>query len=114
METKDIADHEPSLWIPITDPITLAHLGKLGEELGECSAIVSRCIIQGMDGVDPSSGKINRDALRDELADVNAMTRLASELFALPLDTMQTRVQRKMKMKRTWHDMLRAYLKGQT
>ena len=42
METKDIK--EPSLWLPETDQMLLAALAKLGEEAGELSAIVCRCI----------------------------------------------------------------------
>lgn len=46
--------------------------GECDEECGELSAICARCIIQGLDGVDPKSGKKNRDALREEMADVFA------------------------------------------
>lgn len=50
----------PNPWHPISDPVDLKHLGKLSEELGECSAAVARCIIQGIDECEPVTGKINR------------------------------------------------------
>lgn len=49
----------PSKWIPITDFVALAHLGKAGEESAELSGILFRTIIQGIDGVDPDTGKSN-------------------------------------------------------
>lgn len=48
-------------WHPMTDAINLAHLGKLAEELNECGAAVARCIIQGIDGSEPVTGKPNRE-----------------------------------------------------
>lgn len=36
-------------WHPEKDAVRLKHLGKLAEELNECGAAVSRCIIQGID-----------------------------------------------------------------
>lgn len=59
---------EPNPWQPISDPIDLAHLGKLGEELNEAGAAVNRCIIQGLDGVEPITGKVNRERIVDMLA----------------------------------------------
>src|SRR4051812_1950163 len=64
----DIVKANP--WQPIRGPIDLAVLGKFGEELGECQAAVSRCIIQGLGGAEPVTGKINQDWLEDEVADV--------------------------------------------
>lgn len=101
------APKKPSLWIPVTDVVDLAHLGKLAEELGECSAIVSRCIIQGMDGAEPSTGKINRAALEDEIADVFAMAQLAARRFRLSWPRTAVRIERKKAMKREWHKMLK-------
>ncbi len=96
-----------SKWVPMTDLIDLAHLGKLGEEAGELSSIVSRCIIQGIDECDPETGKPNRQALMEELADVYAMGNLCTERFGLDVVQIVGRRDRKMAMKRAWHDMLR-------
>lgn len=97
----------PSKWIPVANEVDLAHLGKLGEELGELSAIVSRCIIQGIDGADPETGKPNLLALQEEIADVRAMSQLAIERFNLAEGEIVFRAQRKVAMKRTWHAMLK-------
>ena len=46
-------------WQPERDPIRLAILGKLLEELAEAQAIVARCIIQGIDESEPVTGVHN-------------------------------------------------------
>lgn len=53
----------PSKWIPMTNLVDLAHLGKLLEECGELTGITARCIIQGIDEADPESGKKNHLAV---------------------------------------------------
>jgi hypothetical protein len=98
---------KPSLWIPITDAVDLAHLGKLAEELGECSAIVGRCIIQGADGAEPTTGKINRVALEEEIVDVFAAAQLVAKRFGLSWPRTAQRIERKKRMKREWHRMLK-------
>jgi hypothetical protein len=81
VNTDDIAAAPPSPWKPEADPVNLAILGKLSEELGELSGIVSRCIIQGIDGREPRSDVANRAALQDEIADVAACIMIAVERF---------------------------------
>jgi hypothetical protein len=61
-----------SKWIPTTDLLILRRMGKLIEELSELSAVASRCVIQGIDETDPSSGIVNRLRLESEIADVYA------------------------------------------
>lgn len=97
----------PSKWIPMTDLLALAHLGKLGEETNELGAIVFRCIIQGIDEHDPETGKPNRQALAEEIADVRAMAELVCEHFEFDMPEIWKRIERKKNMKRAWHDMLR-------
>lgn len=92
-------------WHPITDTVDLKHLGKLGEELGECGAAVARCIIQGIDEAEPTTGKINREWLEDEIADVAANAQLVAERFGLDKDRIRDRAERKVAQLRTWHDM---------
>jgi tRNA A37 methylthiotransferase MiaB len=89
----------PSRWIPMTDLPALAHLGRLGEEAGKLSAIISRCIIQGIDAIDPDTGEQNRIALEKEIADVIANSQLAVEHFNLSRQHISDRVDRKMAMK---------------
>lgn len=46
--------------------------GKLAEEANELAGICARIAIQGLDGLDPATGKPNRQALAEEMADVEA------------------------------------------
>lgn len=72
MDTADkLRDANP--WKAESDPVKLAVLGKLAEELGELTAAVARCIIQGVDGAHPVTGKPNIDWLFEEHIDVENM-----------------------------------------
>jgi hypothetical protein len=93
-------------WVPMTRPIDLKHLGKLGEELNECGAAVMRCIIQGIDEAEPVTGKVNRKWLEDEAADVLANIDLVIEHFGLDAGRISERVVRKQAHLRGWHSML--------
>jgi hypothetical protein len=83
----------------------LRRMGKLGEELGELQAVAARCIIQGIDEVDPASGKTNRQRLTEEIADVYAQLDCTRD--ALQLDNVQigVRRQRKIGYMREWEAM---------
>ena len=70
-------------WNVETSPLRKRHLGKTLEELGELTAVVARCMIQGIDEVDPSSGKLNRLRLEEEIADVYAQLDMLEDLFDL-------------------------------
>lgn len=93
-------------WQPMTRPIDLKHLGKLGEELGEANSAVSRCVIQGIDEREPITGKSNREWLEDELADVLANIDLVAGHFNLDWQRMWKRRNEKMRHLRAWHEML--------
>lgn len=95
----------PNPWHPMTDAVDLKHLGKLIEELGEAVAAASRCVIQGIDEAEPVTGKINRQWLQDELADVRASIALVENRFNLDPDAMAKRVLRKVKHLRQWHEL---------
>lgn len=105
VDTDRIAD-EPSMWVPMTNPVDLAHIGKLGEEASELAAVCARITIQGIDGVDPGTGKTNLQALMDEIADVRAMSELAMEKFSLDRPAIAVREVKKMHHKRLWHKRL--------
>lgn len=82
----ETADHlrDANPWQAEPDPVVLAVLGKLVEELGELQAAAARCIIQGMAGFHPVTGKPNVEWLMEEHADVrNMMNHL---LLRMPLD----------------------------
>ena len=92
-------------WHPITDAVDLKHLGKLGEECGELSAAVARCIIQGVEEREPVSGKLNSAWLTEEVADVIANINLVVERFGLDRAAINERSRRKYVQLKTWHDM---------
>lgn len=90
-------------WHPMADPVDLKHLGKLLEELGECTAAASRCLIQGMDEREPTTGEVNRDWLAKEMSDVAAQFALIYERFGVGVD--RARADRKIEQCRAWHRM---------
>lgn len=96
-------------WVPTTNLMMLRRMGKfgeeLGEELGELSAVTNRCIIQGIDEVDPSSGKTNRQRLIEEIADVMAQCEVTIEKLGLPLDAINERVAHKRLSMQMWEEM---------
>lgn len=92
-------------WHPMTDPVALKHLGKLGEEAGELCSATARCVIQGIDECEPVTGKPNREWLEDEIADVVAGSVLVTELFQLDTARIEARAQRKIQGLREWHKM---------
>lgn len=89
-------------WEVTTDPLTLRRLGKLGEELGELGNVASRIIIQGIDAIDPGTGKLNRQRLADELADVQAQIDCTLIAFGLSDDYHHTRASRKRGQMAEW------------
>lgn len=94
-----------SMWTTTTDPMMLRRMGKLGEELGELQAVAARCVIQGIDEIDPGTGRVNRDRLQDEIADV--MAQCETTIRALGLDSLYvyTRRGEKMRVMREWEAM---------
>lgn len=104
------ADHlrDANPWQPMTDPLDLAVLGKFGEELGECVAAKERCGIQGIDEREPVTGKLNREWLEDEIADIIATSTLARIHFNLDNARIIVRAEKKIAHLRAWHSMLEA------
>lgn len=92
-------------WVPTTNLMELRRLGKLGEELGELSNVASRCIIQGINETDPSSGKVNRQRLLDELADVAAQIDCTVAAFELDVAYFGERRTRKRQQMAEWEAM---------
>ena len=90
-------------WHPIDNKVDLKHLGKLAEELGELSSAVGRCIIQGMEGRNPSTDKPNREWLEEEIADVLCCITLTIEHFKLEMDIINERCSAKSELQRGWH-----------
>lgn len=94
-------------WRPITNPLHLRRLGKLAEELAELQKAVARCIIQGLDGIDPATGKVNHQALWEELADVRAQVGVTTHTFDLPVDKMAHRSAMKYAQMEDWEEALK-------
>jgi len=103
-DAHKIGDINP--WVPMTRPIDLKHLGKLAEEANELGAAIARCVIQGIDEKEPTTGKPNRDWLRDEIADVIANIELVITHFDLDVVAIDARSTRKAAGLREWHAML--------
>lgn len=97
----------PAPWRPITNPLDLMHLGKLGEELNEAATAIFRCIIQGVDEYEPTTGKPNVEWLEEEIADVLANVDLVIDRFGLNTRCIEQRVRRKKDFLRRWHEQLR-------
>lgn len=102
-DANHLRDANP--WHPISDPFDLKHLGKLGEEANELGAAVSRCIIQGVDEAEPVTGKINREWLEDEIADVRANSDLVIKRFRLDEERIAARAEKKKRFLQGWHDL---------
>lgn len=113
MDTKDIPLRPISDWQPITDKHDLAVLGKMGEEmceLGEQACrtgkAIFRCIIQGIDGKEPTTFKENKQWLEEEIADAMALQITAIARLGLDLDAIQERCDRKIGYKEPWFESL--------
>lgn len=92
-------------WHPMKDTVDIKHLGKLGEETGELSAIISRCLIQGIYEQEPVTGKFNVNALEEEIADVLANIDLVVQRFNLNKGFILIRREEKVKRLTDWHRM---------
>lgn len=97
---------EAADWFPITDPLHIGMLGKLAEETGELSAAIARCLIQGMNGAEPTTFKINRQWLQEEISDVIAMMAFVRNEFNLDEVEISKRVHRKIEFKTPWFGYL--------
>ena len=107
METDAIAKDKPSNWVPIGNKRDLAALSKLGEEVNELGAIICRAIAQGgLDKLDPETGKPNRVALEEEIADVRALSLLCIGIFKLDSTLINHREWLKLQHKIEWLDTL--------
>jgi hypothetical protein len=100
-----------SLWMPETDTLTIAVLGKMGEEASELSARCHRAIIQGVDAIDPANGHSNRYELQCEMADIAATLQWCH--YALGISTISSRVNRKLAGFQKWQNLILEELKRQ-
>lgn len=92
-------------WINETDPKVIRRIGKLGEEVAELAKVLFRIQIQGINGVDPASGKTNLQSLMEELADVSVQSDLTIEHFGFNTAAMVERMDRKRANMREWEEI---------
>lgn len=94
-------------WIPTTDLMQLRRFGKMLEELGELTEVASRCIIQGIDELDPSTQRMNRVRLTDEIADVYAQLDETIEALELNSFYIEKRRAAKRAYMQEWEEMFK-------
>lgn len=94
-----------SKWVPTTDLMILRRMGKLQEEIHELGVVASRCIIQGIDEVDPGSGKVNRERLWREVADVYAQLDETVARLGLSVASIEARRAEKRGYMQEWESM---------
>lgn len=94
-------DVKISAWMPETDPHVIAVLAKLGEEANELSGRALRCIMQGIDELDPETDRTNRQELAREVSDVIACMTILYE--RLGIDSDPDRVDKKFAGYLEWH-----------
>lgn len=99
-----------TLWKPEPDILIHQALGKACEEASELSNILARCLIQGLDQREPVSGKPNRKALSDEIADLDAAIQWLRELIGDEYD--EERADRKLRGFRQWQLLLEADIRS--
>lgn len=99
-----------SPWMPDTNPLNLAVLGKAVEEGGEVTTACGRCIIQGIEESEPVSLKPNRKMLSDEIADSFATCGWLIDYFGLDRAYIEARAAAKRKGFERWLDLIRGML----
>lgn len=89
-------------WAPTLTPHQTRRAGKTAEELSELGSVLARIQIQGLDDIDISSGKTNRQRLEEEIADVYAQLRLTVGSFDLDRIAILARVEKKLALMAEW------------
>lgn len=89
-------------WIPDANPHQARRMNKTLEELNELGAVLSRINNQGMDAIDPASGKTNRQRMHEETADVLAQLDCNVRAFDMDKDVMWDRQERKVAEMNEW------------
>lgn len=78
-------------WKPDDDPRQARRIGKTAEEVNELGAVLARISIQGLDEIDPGSGKTNRVRLEEEMADCYAQFEKTIDYLKLNRDLIAKR-----------------------
>lgn len=94
-----------SKWVPTTDLMMLRRMGKLSEEMNELGTVTARCIIQGIDEIDPGTQKVNRQRLTEEIADVYAQLDETIARLGLDAASIEARRATKRRYMQEWESM---------
>jgi len=78
----------------------------LTRRLSMASQAVARAIIQGLDGREPTTGRVNRDWLEGRLRRLPAPIYAVTEAYGLDRERIKARAAAKMAQLRAWHAML--------
>lgn len=89
-------------WKPDDNQQQARRIGKTLEELAELSAVLARISIQGIDAIDPSSGKTNRQRMWEETADVLAQLKCNFDFFKPDFVLMTHRRDVKVAQMKAW------------
>jgi NTP pyrophosphatase (non-canonical NTP hydrolase) len=89
-------------WQPDSNPRQARRIGKTMEECGELVAVLARVSIQGLDAVDPATGKTNRQRLIEEVGDVYAQLACTVAVLRLPQAEINERSARKVGQMAEW------------
>jgi hypothetical protein len=89
-------------WTLTTDPLITRRMGKTGEECAELLAVTTRIQIQGIDEVDPGTGKTNRQRLLEEIGDVYAQLDANVSMLGLDREFIEARRARKLGYMHEW------------
>jgi NTP pyrophosphatase (non-canonical NTP hydrolase) len=95
-------------WEPDDNPHQTRRTNKSIEELAELIIVLARINLQGMNGVDPASGKTNRQRLHEETGDVHAQTSCNALAFDMDVEGLGVRVREKVRMMGEWEAHFKA------
>lgn len=87
-------------------PPTGQRITALKFALGQAVAAASRCLIQGIDGTEPTTGRCNKEWLQETLTNLKGCIRAAIDRYRFYVGGMQSRTTLKKENLRRWHQAL--------
>lgn len=95
-------------WRPDDNPLQTRRVNKTLEELAELSIVLARINMQGLQGINPKTGKTNLQEFWEERADVIAQFRKLDDVLGPPPDVgaYWDRVERKKTQMDEWEKEL--------
>lgn len=102
VQPQKVFKDTPSNWQTMQNERDRRVIGKLLEEVAELGQAAARCLIQGIDECEPSTGVSNRAWLENEIADTSAMMSITEKMFGLDVKRMHDRMKVKVEHKMKW------------